>query len=443
MTELTYLEVDLTGKNKANYFEGEVITLTQVPNRKHRVAVTCHGLFYSDSLVVRKTDGTLIDKKDYKTTFLHPVMSELTGQEIKAMIVITNPSIDNSIRISYQAVGLNGGLNVKQLKSALLEIANDNLEFTLDDIVGLPDAYVPKPHMNKWWQIYGLESMIENIDRISKMWPNGTKPLIDENLGYAAHFVDLIDTLIADYKNAVMQHINDFNNPHKVNKTQIGLELLNNWPMANVDQILDGVNNAYLPIGGVFHQLNATLIPDLNKHLTNYKNPHELTLEMLGLLSYAEIDDLYRNKLKRGTTAASSKLLGGYSSQQLYDATRKNLDASNIKPNTLFKRQRLAVDHPDFSKGHSNYALAGDNIFRDLSDLFKEIGIDSSSWVYSWGNHGSRAAAWNTIVGTAADPGTYIFAKYKLSGYRFSDSWYIPDIAVGQRLSDGSTRSIV
>lgn len=440
MSKLTYLDVDLTGKNKANYFEGEILTLTQVPNRKHRVTVTCHGMFYSDSLVVRQVDGTVVDKKDYKTTFLHPVMTELTGQEIKAMIVVTNPTVSGNIRISYQAVGLNGGLNVKQLKAALLEIADDNLEFTLDDIVGLPDAYVPKPHMNKWWQIYGLESTIENIDRISALWTDNTTSLINENRDYGIHFVGLIDGSIDDYQNAIERHLTDYSNPHKVNKVQIGLGLLNNWPMANVTQILANVNNVYLPIGGVFRQLNATLIPEFNAHLMNYKNPHGLTLEMLGLLSYAQIDNLYKDKLKRGTTAHSSKLLGGYTNEQLYTATRTNLDASNIQPNTIFPRQRLAVDHPNFAKGHSNYALAGNNAFRDLSDLFKEIGIGNSSWLYSWGTHDSRAAAWNTIVGTVADPGTYIFAKYRFSAENLN---VVIDIAVGQRNADGSTRSIV
>lgn len=440
MTKLTYLDVDLTGKNKANYFEGEILTLTQVPNRKHRVTVTCHGMFYSDTLVVRQVDGTVVDKKDYKTTFLHPVMTELTGQEIKAMIVVTNPKVSGDIRISYQAVGLNGGLNVKQLKAALLEIADDNLEFTLDDIVGLPDAYVPKPHVNKWWQIYGLESTIEGIDRITALWTDSTTPLINENRDYGIHFVGLIDKAIVDYRNAVERHITDYLNPHEVNKDQIELELLNNWPMANVTQILANVNNVYLPIGGIYHQLNATLIPEFNTHLMNYENPHELTLEMLGLLSYEQIDNLYKDKLKRGTTAYSSKLLGGYTNEQLYTAARTNLDASNIQPNTIFPRQRLAVDHPNFSKGHSNYALVGNNTFRDLNDLFKEIGIGNSSWVYSWGTHDSRGAAWNTIVGTAADPGTYIFAKYRFSAAGLN---VVIDIAVGQRNADGSTRSIV
>ena len=77
-------------------------------------------------------------------------------------------------------------------------------------------------------------------------------------------------------------HVIDYNNPHKVDKTQVGL--------GNVDNTSDKdkpVSDATLTIINEVKESinsgNTTITDNLNKHISDYNNPHKVTKDQVGL----------------------------------------------------------------------------------------------------------------------------------------------------------------
>ena len=81
-----------------------------------------------------------------------------------------------------------------------------------------------------------------------------------------------------DLNNLISKHINDLNNPHKVTKDQVGLGSVTNKPM--VYEVEDSTN--YISAGGV-KKITDIIQTKLNNHIILENNPHKVTKEQVGL----------------------------------------------------------------------------------------------------------------------------------------------------------------
>lgn len=83
-------------------------------------------------------------------------------------------------------------------------------------------------------------------------------------------------------------HMTDFNNPHRVTKGQLGLDLVGNYALASVDQAVAGTANDVLMTPYLVTRMIATgANANLQGHLADLENPHKVTKAQVGLGSVA------------------------------------------------------------------------------------------------------------------------------------------------------------
>lgn len=79
-------------------------------------------------------------------------------------------------------------------------------------------------------------------------------------------------------------HMTDFNNPHRVTKAQLGLDLVGNYALASVDEAVAGTANNVLMTPYLVTRMIATgANASLQGHLSDHENPHQVTKAQVGL----------------------------------------------------------------------------------------------------------------------------------------------------------------
>lgn len=100
------------------------------------------------------------------------------------------------------------------------------------------------------------------------------------------HVAKAFDVHIQPTTDAHIAHLNDFNNPHRVDKTQVGLGAVINAGMATDEEAINPDNNAVyvsprsLKIGVDAH--TAGILNTVQNHLNDFDNPHNVTMASLG-----------------------------------------------------------------------------------------------------------------------------------------------------------------
>lgn len=79
-------------------------------------------------------------------------------------------------------------------------------------------------------------------------------------------------------------HVASTANPHQTNKSQVGLGSVENLPLADVSTARAGTSNAhYMTPALVREAINAQLLANLDQHLADHNNPHQVTKTQVGL----------------------------------------------------------------------------------------------------------------------------------------------------------------
>lgn len=356
MLQLTFLPTDFTGQALANLREDESHQLITVPGKKNRAFVCRHGAFYSKTMKLRDSAGKLlVAGKDYKTVYHYADISKLTGKEVMGFVVVTNSAVTSPVKVTYQAFGGPFSISADELAALLDAVDDSKFPFTWGEIIGKPTEFVPADHMHKYWQLYGLETTVTQINRIADVWAAGNNAQVRENSTYADSYLANAKAEIDKYQQQVNAHLKDFANPHRVTPAQVQRENLNNWTFSTPPQIADPNNKtSYLPIGAICQILNSGPITELNGHISNFNNPHGTTAEMINAYTKGYVDTELTKKMKWTDTANDTLLFGGVN-KTLYDATaRTNIPASAITGGR-FPPEQIGTGWP--GNDPTNYAL--------------------------------------------------------------------------------------
>lgn len=439
MPTITRLPLDLSGKAVTNLRKNESRNVVRATGKVNRIIIPYFGAYYTDSMEVRDVNGVLLKHRvNVEFTYHYEIFGQVTGKGVAAMVVITDPTLQGPFSITYQAVGGNFSLSYLELKDIIDYIATSDQKIKWEDIIDKPTAYIPAPHTHEWWQLYGMDSLVDALRRLADKWATGTSGIVGSNSGYYKDYLLQMQAALDDYLNRVNAHIQDRNNPHKTDKVKIGLSNINNWPLANYAQSIDrSINNYYQPIGGVYNQLITTVIPILNSHITDratptHPDPHNTTLAQLGLYSVDQIKALFDNRLLRTDSAVGTTLLAGATYETIYNASRTNLDASNVDPNTRFTQDKLGELPPGADP--TKYVLTGDNKYTPIENFVKKY-LNLSASVYFAGGGIAYATAQAAIERfNWVKPGSVVVGNYaKLYG-----NWtYQPGLVLAKRTEAG------
>lgn len=414
MARLTFLPLDLTGTSLVNRRTGEQHPLIKVGDKVNRVCVLDHGAFYTNSLVVRDNTGRLLSPvTDFKTTYHYEQLSKLTAKEVMGLIVVTNPAVQTPLTVQYQAVGGSFAISVPELKALLDSIKEDKFVLKWGDIIGKPTAYVPDDHEHEYWQLWGLETTVTEIDRIAAAWKVGSSAIKQASKDYGDAYVQKGRDAINAYAIRVNAHVTDVNNPHATDKVKAGLSNLNNWSMATALQVVDRNDAAhYMPIGGMYRILNTGPLPALTAHVTNYANPHGTTAAMAGSWTKTEIDQSFTAKYLWTDVAANSTAFGARD----YPTTRWDITTNLSSADVLyggFPHTQIANNGGGVGFDTWNWALCGDGNWRRWSDLLASYNAGRRKYV-SLGNYQTPAGLQNiaNTVFAGFPDGTIGFGTY-------------------------------
>ena len=279
-TQLPRYPLDPTGVSPDNLVVGEQHTL---PNRTIRALATLYGAFFTESVVVRDRSNNQVLQKNvqYTATELYEFPTGRWGKEICGIILITDQAVSNEVEIDYQALGGEYSTNVDAIVSMFNEAMLER-PVSWPNILGQPDEFNPAAHFHDIGDIYGFEYVVNALERLRSAVLVGDAASHDEILKY----VDRQDTDIRADTALVASHLTDHvsntNNPHSTTKAQVGLDLVENYPVATTTQAQNGTGNAYMTPALVKLAITPELTP-FQSHIANTSNPHSTTASQVGL----------------------------------------------------------------------------------------------------------------------------------------------------------------
>ena len=231
---LVQYALDPTGLNSDNLVHNEIHQLT--PNRRIRAIAPIYGAYYTEGLIVTdgSTQGVLTKGVDYITVDLVPTASETYGKEICSVILVLNTNVSNTVYITYQVLGGMYTKNFSGIANYINTLAIDNRPVAWPNIIGKPSSFNPTQHLHDIGDVYGFEYITYALERIRSAILVGDNYAYDQVLAYVDSMINTLKNLFIRSLSDYNAHILDLSNPHQTDKSQVGLEYLENMRAASI-----------------------------------------------------------------------------------------------------------------------------------------------------------------------------------------------------------------
>lgn len=157
--------LDPTGVNPDNLVIGEEHVLS---SRLTRSIAPIYGAYYAESMVLtdKATNLQLVRNQQWFPAELYEVPTALYGKEVFALVIITDPSVSNTVTINYQAVGGEYGSSEEAIINLIETIELDNRPVTWPNVLLKPSEYPPSLHLHDIGDVYGFEYLVHALNRI-------------------------------------------------------------------------------------------------------------------------------------------------------------------------------------------------------------------------------------------------------------------------------------
>jgi hypothetical protein len=220
-------QVDLTGLLAANKITDESQTLSPANGIKHQLIVPIMAPFFGDSMRVQyyATDGNRVDavkNVDYVPVIKQGEVSTLAQTEVFSGLLLLNPQLRGTVFLTYQTVG--GGFTIdRRAVLAALAVLSQRARFVAwNAVTGKPTFFPVTDHYLKVQDdLIGLSALVAILE----------------------NFKNSLGLLSESDVAALMAHEPLTNNPHLVSKAQIGLPLVQNYPLASVSEAQAGTSS--------------------------------------------------------------------------------------------------------------------------------------------------------------------------------------------------------
>lgn len=202
MANPTRFTVDLTGVNPNNRVEGELHSL---PNKLNRSVATTYGPYYTGSLEVydATTNNKLTRDIHYKCLDVVGLPTAQSGKEICTILVVTNPSVSNLIRLNYQALGGGYERTFEAIKLMMDNLMSDTRPVSWPNILDRPAVFEPSHHLHRIGDVIGFEYMVSELERLKTAILLGDEIAHMEILTYVDISIAGLKQLIDDSQNTV------------------------------------------------------------------------------------------------------------------------------------------------------------------------------------------------------------------------------------------------
>ena len=282
---LFYLEVDATGALAANAITGETHTC---PARTMRVFAPDYGHYYADTLVVQSTNAlgaqrTLTRGTDYLCVEFAVALTQQTGLEVCAAILVLDQTLPDQFTIAYQAYGGAQRASAPVLLQMLETLRQDAPAVSWGDLLDKPRRFAPNAHPTDCLDLYGLETLRDAVTQLTPAIQAGSAVYKARlHTAWQEGKGSVVSTL-AQVALTLDAHLDERGNPHQLTRAQAGLDALENRAFVRAfanDTFIEpyaspqtaAVTNA------------QTLRPLSAEHLALSANPHDDTAEQAGLM---------------------------------------------------------------------------------------------------------------------------------------------------------------
>jgi hypothetical protein len=421
--------LDLTGRSPTNLVAGEKQLLLNRGSTPYRVVSFSQGGFYTPSLKVYDKNFKMLRKDvDYIATYKHIDASAYVGIEICSTVVILNPLVVDYVLLGGQLVGADFAFSLT---------AEDD---TITYLQGLPQGAVPvwagyigdEPQWQPGelqedrWERHHYGNLNASIERLTAAITSGNGLVEDE---VRQDIRTRYQQFMARFTGQIAAHINNMDNPHNVNKADVGLPEVLNYPVANEATARAGASGIhYLTTRGVFNMLDQFGEIPMKAHIDARYTTHNPTAVQLNTYTRSQFDTRADTKLPidgtsvnavgfMGATRAAPAPIRNMNQIELYNELRGAMPAGAFTIGQV-NPARLGIGAPG-----PNTVLLGTGVWADFRSLYNQYTATGSTDLYWAGYQGTQAAGLANISATFANIQAYpvgtvvIFQVYGIESY--------------------------
>lgn len=290
ITSVNY-PLDYTGTAASNFIANEQVSLGE-----GAVRAFCpqYAPYFKKNIVIRdQVSGLVLTENQYRCHGLVPSASALCapGSEVYSIVVILDDEVSSELGVDYQTVGApytSGYDSIQGMLNNLLsnqQVANTNpLDWGV--LENLPQGVPSNLHLHSLGETGGWEFLTAQLEKLrlaillgDQLSKNFVMSYLDQAIAQAVS----LRTSVGDAGTALGDHIQT-PNAHGVDKTVIGLPLVQNYPVATLQEALAGVRtDRYMTAELVTAVVQNRINLGLDAHVLDLDNPHELTKAHIGL----------------------------------------------------------------------------------------------------------------------------------------------------------------
>lgn len=188
--------LDLMGTSPTNKVVGEKHV---IGTSRARIFIAESGPFFGgDKIVVRDSSNGEVLRPVLDYYLVHPYREaqEITGQPVYCGVRIINPDIGTDIEIDVQYIGGEFSYTTRALLDMLDSIINDNRPIDWGDLIGVPNEWVPTPHLHSAYDLYAMKHMVAATNDVASAIREGMAPA-------HAHLFEMINGRIEVFERVV------------------------------------------------------------------------------------------------------------------------------------------------------------------------------------------------------------------------------------------------
>lgn len=243
------------------------------------------------------------------------------GKETTDKVNTHVADLNNPHQVTKEQVGLGNVDNTsdldKPVSNATQELV-DNTKKELEDLITSNEGGLDNhiEDYNNPHKVTKDQVGLGNVDNTS----DKDKPLSDA----AKEAINEVKTLITSSGTDLSNHIKDYTNPHRVTAEQVGLGNVNNT--SDLDKPISNATQKELDkLDAKIDKINTDQGTDLSAHLRDFSNPHKVTKEQIGLGNVDNTADL---------------------DKPISTATQKAIDDAKAANNTALDNHANRTDNP-------------------------------------------------------------------------------------------------
>lgn len=274
MKDIQIVDIDYTA-SKAEYKKEDVVTVSKISTPW---IIPEEGPFYGKSLRVLKGGLDLIPGTDFVAVSPVTDLTELTGKDVHLYVELKDHILASGgeVNVIYQRVGL-PVISVKTLLSMLEDMVIKGKPIDWEtQIEGIPDTFWPAWHSHDIQnpnELIGFGGLVELFSYMTwEQKKSGTRiaELLKELQDAVYNELTYIQRLTYA---GISGHFRDYQNPHGMTPTDIGLGMVENYATATPQQDADGLRSDLLSTPAGLKRLIEQSAPEASAFVMQSEMP--------------------------------------------------------------------------------------------------------------------------------------------------------------------------